>query len=253
MCPLLCSSQISQKWIEREETHKGICSIACFWFRLQQHYLNNTNATKANKVLILEFTFCVLSYVKKWLPLMVTKGHFTDMKSWCFFSQSFTINTCELTEGQALNHPRAQSHQQAKIRDRAKHWDKVKSCFHLCQFPWFVASRDTHDCCSVARSVLPELKYHRGTILQCVPSLYDRPALLLIVSDTIPFRKDFSSSYLWRDGVSPYFCHYRSDDLPQLSHKGTICTVFYCDVMNVTMIIKRYNEFSLTLWAQRKQ
>lgn len=66
--------------------------------------------------------------------------NFTDICDH-FFSQKFTINTCELKQGQVLSCPRGRGHQQTQIRDGRKHWDKVKSCFHHCQFPWFVASR----------------------------------------------------------------------------------------------------------------
>lgn len=52
------------------------------------------------------------------------------------------------------------------------------TCFHPCQFPWFAAGPwNTRDCCSAAHFfTLPELKHHRETILQCVPSRYDRPS-----------------------------------------------------------------------------
>lgn len=84
---------------------------------------------------------------------------------------------------------------------------KWKACFHVCQFPWFVAVRDTYDCCSAARSALPELKYHRGTILQCVPSWCDGPALPVDggIAQTPRFRKDFGwSCCVGTAGISTY-------------------------------------------------
>lgn len=84
-----------------------------------------------------------ISVVVSHFTWILLEGHYSisQISMTFFFSQKFTINTCELKQGQVFSCPRGRGHQQAQIRDGGKHWDKVKSCFHHCQFPWFVAGR----------------------------------------------------------------------------------------------------------------
>lgn len=99
-------------------------------------------------------------------------------------------------------------------------------------------------------SELPELKYHRGTILQYMPS--NQPTLLLMIL----LRHPISGRVLVHQNIVEVrsfhvFCYYFTADLWRLNHKGTICTVPHCDCTINLTIIRHCNEFSITVGPEK--